>query len=90
VRDSVLLWVGCIAGALQDTEYKAKLADAGFEAVEVEPTRVYRVDDARTFLTDQGVDVDAIAPLVDGKFMSAFVRARKPVQKTHRARAVSG
>jgi arsenite methyltransferase len=90
VRDSVLLWVGCISGALQDTEYKAKLADAGFEAVEVEPTRVYRVDDARTFLTDQGVDVDAIAPLVDGKFMSAFVRARKPVQKTHRARAVSG
>jgi arsenite methyltransferase len=78
VRDSVLLWVGCIAGALQDTEYTAKLASAGFEAIEVEPTRIYRAEDARDFLTGQGVDVDAIAPQVDGKFMSAFVRARKP------------
>ena len=78
VRDSVLLWVGCIAGALQDTEYISKLADAGFEAVEVEPTRTYYVEDARAFLTGQGVDVDAIAPLVDGKFMSAFIRAKKP------------
>ena len=84
VRDSVLLWVGCIAGALQDTEYVSKLASAGFEAIEVEPTRVYRVDDARTFLTDQGVDVDAIAPLVDGKFMSAFIRARKALETTSR------
>src|SRR5271166_3176289 len=84
VRDSVLLWVGCIAGALQDTEYVSKLANAGFEAIEVEPTRVYRVDDARTFLTDQGVDVDAIAPLVDGKFMSAFIRARKPLETAPR------
>jgi arsenite methyltransferase len=78
VRDSVLLWVGCIAGALQDTEYAAKLTDAGFEAIEVEPTRVHNIEDARVFLHDQGVDVDAIAPLVDGKFMSAFIRARKP------------
>jgi arsenite methyltransferase len=84
VRDSVLLWVGCIAGALQDTEYIAKLADAGFEAVEVEPTRIYRAEDARDFLTGQGVDVDAIAPQVDGKFMSAFVRARKPQAKASR------
>jgi arsenite methyltransferase len=84
VRDSVLLWVGCIAGALQDTEYIAKLADAGFEAVEVEPTRIYRAEDARDFLTGQGVDVDAIAPQVDGKFMSAFVRARKPLEKVSR------
>jgi arsenite methyltransferase len=82
VRDSVLLWVGCIAGALQDTEYTAKLANAGFEAIEVEPTRVHNVEDARVFLNDQGVDVDAIAPLVDGKFMSAFIRAKKP-QKPH-------
>ncbi|MGB7555232.1 MAG: arsenite methyltransferase [Candidatus Korobacteraceae bacterium] len=78
VRQNVLLWVGCIAGALQDTEYKSKLANAGFEAIEIEPTRSYYVEDARAFLTDQGVDVDAIAPLVDGKFMSAFIRARKP------------
>ena len=79
VRDSVLLWVGCIAGALQDTEYTAKLAAAGFEAIEIEPTRVHNVEDARVFLTDQGIDVDAIAPQVDGKFMSAFVRAKKPL-----------
>jgi arsenite methyltransferase len=78
VRDSVLLWVGCIAGALQDTEYTAKLAVAGFEAIEIEPTRVHNVEDARVFLNEQGVDVDAIAPLVDGKFMSAFIRAKKP------------
>ncbi len=78
VRASVLLWVGCIAGALQDTEYTSKLAGAGFEDVEVEPTRTYYVEDARAFLADQGVDVDAIAPLVDGKFMSAFIRAKKP------------
>ncbi len=78
VRASVLLWVGCIAGALQDTEYTSKLAGAGFEDIEVEPTRTYYVEDARAFLADQGVDVDAIAPLVDGKFMSAFIRAKKP------------
>ena len=82
VRDSVLLWVGCIAGALQDTEYMAKLQAAGFEAVEVEPTRIHRVEDARVFLTGQGVDVDAIAPQVDGKFMSAFIRARKPLAES--------
>jgi arsenite methyltransferase len=78
VRASVLLWVGCIAGALQDTEYTSKLASAGFQDIEVEPTRTYYVEDARAFLTDQGVDADAIAPLVDGKFTSAFIRAKKP------------
>ena len=80
VRQNVLLWVGCIAGALQDTEYTSKLGDAGFQAIEVEPTRTYHVEDARAFLTDQGVDVDAIAPQVDGKFMSAFIRAKKPAR----------
>ena len=78
VREHVLLWVGCLAGALEDSEYQAKLAAAGFEAIGVEPTRVYRVDDARAFLSGKGLDVDAIAPLVDGKFFSAFIRARKP------------
>ena len=78
VRQSVLLWVGCIAGALQDDDYKSKLASAGFEAIEIEPTRVYNVEDARAFLSNQGIDIDAIAPHVDGKFMSAFVRAKKP------------
>ncbi len=77
IRRNVLLWVGCIAGALQDTEYISKLADAGFEAIEIEPTRIHKVEDARVFLTDQGVDVDALAPQVDGKFMSAFIRAKK-------------
>jgi arsenite methyltransferase len=78
IRKSVLLWVGCIAGALEENEYRGKLAAAGFEQIEVEPTRIYRVDDAREFLSREGVNVDAIAPLVDEKFMSAFVRAVKP------------
>jgi len=78
IRQSVLLWVGCVAGALQESEYREKLAAAGFEEIEIEPTRVYRVEDAREFLSAKGVNVDAIAPEVDGKFMSAFVRATKP------------
>ncbi len=78
IRQSVLLWVGCVAGALEENEYRAKLASAGFEKIEIEPTRVYRVEDAREFLSGQNIDVDAIAPLVDGKIMSAFVRAVKP------------
>jgi arsenite methyltransferase len=82
VRQSVLLWVGCIAGALEENEYRAKLSAAGFDHVEVEPTRIYRIDDAREFLSQSGIDVDTIAPLVDGKFMSAFVRAIKPAAAT--------
>jgi arsenite methyltransferase len=78
IRQSVLLWVGCVAGALDEDEYRSKLAAAGFEQVDVEPTRIYGAEDAREFLTGQGIDVDAIAPQVDGKFMSAFVRAVKP------------
>ena len=78
IRQSILLWVGCVAGALQETEYREKLAAAGFEQIKVEPTRIYRVDDAREFLSAEGIDVDAIAPEVDEKFMSAFVRAIKP------------
>jgi hypothetical protein len=67
-----------MAGALEENEYLAKLTRAGFEVVNMEPTRIYRVDDARELLSSQGLDVDALAPLVDGKFMSAFVRAKKP------------
>jgi SAM-dependent methyltransferase len=78
VRRDVLLWVGCIAGALDESDYRMKLAAAGFEAIGIEPTRVYRIEDAREFLTSQSVDVDAIADEVDDKFMSAFVRAKKP------------
>jgi len=77
IRQNILLWVGCVAGALEESEYRDKLASAGFEQVDIEPTRVYRVADAREFLTDKGLDVDALAPQVDGKFMSAFVRATK-------------
>ena len=81
IRKNVELWIGCIAGALRDTEYTAKLGRAGFENMEIEPTRIYGVEDARQFLAGQGIDVDAIAPQVNGKFMSAFVRAYKPVKK---------
>src|SRR5688572_22738168 len=71
IRERVLLWVGCIAGALEENEYREKLRKAGFESIEVEPTRVYRANDARTFLSNHGLDVGRIAPAVDGKFMSA-------------------
>ncbi len=81
VRRSMEMWVGCIAGALQEYEYVAKLARAGFEGIDIEPTRVYSIDDARQFLTGEGIDVDAIAPLVENKFMSAFIRAVKPTAK---------
>lgn len=78
IRESVLLWVGCVAGALDEDDYRAKLAAAGFQRIEIEPTRTYRVEDAREFLSGQGVDADSLAPEVDGKLMSAFVRAEKP------------
>ena len=74
----MLLWVGCIAGALRDDDYAAKLANAGFEMIEIEPTRVYNVEDARAFLSAEGVNVGASAKEVEGKFISAFVRAKKP------------
>ena len=77
IRRNVELWVGCVAGAMEESEYRAKLAAAGFESIEIEPTRIYSVEDARQFLTAQGIDVDAIAPHVEGKFASAFIRARK-------------
>jgi arsenite methyltransferase len=78
MRQNMLLWVGCLAGALDENEYVAKLEAAGFKNVGVEPTRVYNIEDARVFLSGQGVDVDAMAPLVEGKFMGAFIRASKP------------
>lgn len=78
VQKCMMLWVGCIAGALEEQEYRAKLAGAGFGDISIEPTRVYRVEDARYFLSEAGVDVDAIAPQVDGRFLSAFIRAQKP------------
>jgi arsenite methyltransferase len=78
MRENMMLWVGCIAGALQDTEYASKLAGAGFEEIDIEPTRLYKTEDARAFLKEQGVDADTMAAAVDGKFRSAFIRARKP------------
>jgi ubiquinone/menaquinone biosynthesis C-methylase UbiE len=81
IRRSVELWVGCVAGALNDEEYRDKLAKAGFEEIDLEPTRVYRVEDAREFLAGAGLDAETIAREVDGRFMSAFVRAKKPAAK---------
>jgi arsenite methyltransferase len=78
IRRSMLLWVGCIAGALSDSDYELKLKAAGFQHIEFEPTRVYSAEDARTILSGHGIDVDSIASQVEGKFISAFVRAVKP------------
>jgi hypothetical protein len=75
------LWVGCIAGALSENDYREKLAQAGFEAIELEPTRVYRAEEARDFLAAAGLNPDVVAPQIDGKFLSAFVRATKPAAK---------
>ncbi|MFZ3343163.1 MAG: arsenite methyltransferase [Terriglobales bacterium] len=82
IRESVLLWVGCVAGSLDENDYRSKLMAAGFREVQVEPTRVYKMEDAREFLCGQGIDVDSLAPQVDGKFMSAFVKAIKPATAT--------
>jgi arsenite methyltransferase len=78
IRKSLLLWVGCVAGALGEKDYHNKLSSAGFQQIEIEPTRVYRAEDAREFLAAKDIDADAIAPQVDGKFFSAFIRAVKP------------
>jgi len=78
IRRSLEMWLGCVAGGREEYEYRSTLAQAGFEVVSIEPTRIYRVEDARAMLSSKGIDVDAIAPAVDGKFMSAFVRAQKP------------
>jgi arsenite methyltransferase len=85
VRQSMLLWVGCIAGALEESDYRARLIAAGFVDVDLEPTRIYDIEDARIFLTEAGIAVDELAPQVEGKFLSAFIRATKPAapaQKT--------
>ena len=79
VRQSILLWVGCVAGALRDSDYVTKLTQAGFDSIDIEATRVYNVEDARAFLSAEGVDVEAIAANVKGKFISAFIRASKPI-----------
>ncbi len=85
IRRSVELWVGCVAGAMEESEYREKLGAAGFGEIEIEPTRVYTIADARQFLTAAGIDADAIAPHVDGKFASAFIRAKKPAAKVDAA-----
>jgi ubiquinone/menaquinone biosynthesis C-methylase UbiE len=82
VRRSMQLWVGCIAGALEENAYRAKLEGAGFEQVEIEPTRVYNIEDARRFLAAEGIDVEKIEAQVNGRFMSAFIRGTKPAAPT--------
>src|SRR5260221_3413013 len=81
IRRSMELWVGCIAGALEEKEYQEKLARVGFESIEVEATRVYKAEEARDFLAAAGLDPDTVGPQIDGKFISAFVRAVKPASK---------
>ncbi len=81
IRRNVELWIGCVAGALEESDYRAKLAAAGFESIGIDPTRVYTAEDARQFLAGQGLDVDRIAPQIEGKFISAFIRATKPASK---------
>jgi len=83
IRRSVELWIGCVAGALEESEYRAKLLSAGFEQVDLEPTRIYRAADAAEFFAGADLDIEKIAPLIDGKFMSTFVRAHKPAQPAH-------
>jgi arsenite methyltransferase len=80
IRKSIELWVGCVAGAMDESDYRGKLITAGFVEIEIEPTRVYGIEDARQFLAAKGIDVDVIAPEVEGKFVSAFIRARKPTE----------
>ena len=81
IRRNVELWIGCVSGALEEHEYRSKLEKVGFVEIDLEPSRIYRVEDAREFLLNAGIDIDLIAPQVDGKFMSAFVRARKPANQ---------
>jgi SAM-dependent methyltransferase len=81
IRKSMELWVGCIAGALEEYDYRDKLFTAGFESIDIEPTRVYRSDEARDFLAAAGLDPDTVAPKIDGKFISAFIRAVKPARR---------
>jgi ubiquinone/menaquinone biosynthesis C-methylase UbiE len=83
IRKSMELWVGCIAGALEEYEYRDKLYAAGFESVHIEPTRVYKIEEARDFLASAGLDAERVAPLIDGKFISAFVRASKPARRSN-------
>ena len=90
IRESVLLWVGCVAGALDEDDYRAKLAAAGFQDVEIEPTRIYRAEDAREFIEGQGMDVNAIAVQVEGRFMSGFIRAKKPASAARPAETMRG
>jgi trans-aconitate methyltransferase len=78
IRQSMLLWVGCIAGALEESDYAAKLAAAGFTGINIEPTRVYNIEDARHFLTEAGINVEEVAPQIEGRILSAFIRATKP------------
>jgi arsenite methyltransferase len=84
VRRNVELWIGCLSGALEESDYVARLVGAGFENVSIEPTREYKASDAREFLVGHGFDVDAIAPMVDGRFFSGFIRASKPVAASRR------
>jgi SAM-dependent methyltransferase len=79
IRRSLEMWAGCVAGALTEDEYRRLLGEAGFEAVEIEPTRIYEADDVRAVLSDYGIDAESEGEALDGRLMSAFIRARKPM-----------
>ena len=79
IQKSLEMWAGCVAGALEEDEYRSLLAGAGFEAIEIEPTRIYQADDVRAVLSDYGIEAEAEGAVLDGRLMSAFVRARKPL-----------
>jgi SAM-dependent methyltransferase len=78
VKRNMELWVGCVAGALEEKEYERLLSSAGFESIDIEPTRIYRMEDAQAFLTGSGLDAATLSSEIDGRFMSAFVRGKKP------------
>jgi len=82
IRKSMELWAGCMAGALQEAEYQEKLQAAGFESIDIAPTRIYKAAEARDFLIAAGLDADAVGPQIEDKFISAFIRAKKPVAAT--------
>ena len=83
VRKSMELWVGCVAGALEEYDYREKLYEAGFESVDIDPTRVYKTGEAREFLVAAGLDPEKVAPQIEGKFISAFIRAKKPARRAY-------
>jgi hypothetical protein len=90
VRQNMELWMGCVAGALEDREYERLLKNSGFESIDIEPTRIYRTEDAAAFLAGSGLDAELLSSEIDSRFMSAFVRATKPLAKASSSKTCCG